>query len=167
MPSTKRPRKAYRPRIIAANNLGIALHRCAKPHKDDRAEVLAKLDEALSALRAGVATELDWSIAAGGVSVAKAIERLGVVRGLSAHLATIEEALQAIYDRCSRPHIWLRPTLSLSELDAMHLLLELHTFQVGQLSRSELIAAIDMAQKQIRADGHTSTVVRDIERMAA
>lgn len=168
MSRSKPPRKRYRPRPIAVNTLAIALHRCAKPAREDREEVLSMLAKALAKLQGGTASELDWSVAAGGVSTAQAIERQGVVRGLSQHLAGIEAALQAIYNRCKRPNLWLRPTLTEPEIEAMKLLLELHTFQLEHLSRSELIAAVDQAQKQTLADGHTSTVVReDIERMAA
>jgi hypothetical protein len=130
--------------------------------------VLSVLANALSNLRDGSATLLDWEIAAGGAATALAIERQGVVRGLADYLASIEAALRAIYNRCSRPSLWLRPTLTEPETQATHLLLELHTFQLDHLSRSELIAALNQAQKQTLADGHTCTVVReDIERMAA
>lgn len=168
MSRNKPPRKRYRPRQIAVNTLGLALHRCAKPAREDRAEVLGMLSKALASLREGTASEHDWSIAAGGVATAQAIERQGVVRGLSQHLAGIEAALQAIYNRCRRPSLWLRPTLTEPEIEATHLLLELHTFQLEHLSRSELIAAVDQAQKQTLANGYTATVVReDIESMAA
>ena len=40
-------------------------------------------------------------------------------------------------------------------------------FQFEQLGRAELIAAMDAATKTTIAQGHTATVVRDIERMAA
>ena len=168
MSRNKPPRKRYRPRDVAINNLGLALHRCAKPAREDREEILATLSKALANLRAGIGTELDWSIAAGGVVLALAIERRGVVRGLDGYLAGFEEALQAIYDRCKRSQIWLRPTLTEPEIEATHALLWMHSLQLNYLSRSELIAAVDQAQKQTLASGHTPTVVReDIERLAA
>lgn len=168
MAKSKPPRKRYRPRLVAVNTLDLALHRCAKPAREDRAEVLAMLGKALASLQAGTGSELDWSIAAGGLATAQAIERLGVVRGLADHLARIDRALQSIYNRCMSTQLWLRPTPSTEEQEALQLLLQLHTFQVNQLSRSELIAAVDLAQKQTRAQGHSATVVReDIERMAA
>lgn len=167
MSRNKKPRKAYRPRQVVANTLEIVLHRAAKPAPEDRAEVLAKLQEAIKALCTGVATELDWSVAVGAVSVALAIERQGVVRGLQAHLVSAEAVLQAIYDRCYLPKMWLRPTLSFQEVEALQLLYELHAFQVEQLGRGELLAAIDAAAKETIAQGHQVTLVRDIERMAA
>lgn len=167
MSHNKKPRKAYRPRHVAIDTMQVALHRAAKPSRDDRAEILAKLDGAVRALCTGMATELDWSIAAGSLAVATAIERQGVVRGLQEHLAVIEQVLQAIYDRCRLPALWLRPVLAVQEVDAVRLLLELHAFQLGQLGRAELLAAMGAAERDTLAQGHRATVVRDIERMAA
>lgn len=167
MSRNKKPRKAYKPRQIVANTLEVVLHKAAKPAPEDRAEVLAKLQEAVKALCTGVATEFDWSVAAGAVAVAMAIERQGVVRGMQAHLVSAEAVLQGIYDRCRLPQMWLRPTLSFQEVEALQLLCELHAFQVDQLGRGELLAAIDAAGKQTIAQGHQVTLVRDLERMAA
>ncbi|PQA78718.1 hypothetical protein [Rhodoferax sp. TS-BS-61-7] len=167
MSRNKKPRKAYRPRQIAVNTLQVALWRAAKPARSDRADVLGKLSASVQALCAGVATELDWSIAAGSASVAQAVERQGIVRGLGEHLASAEAALQAVYDRCRTSVMWLRPTLTIQEVDALRLLLELHTFQVEQLGRAEFLAAIDAAQQDTIAQGHTVTLARDLERMAA
>lgn len=167
MSRNKKPRKSYRPRQIAVNTLEVALWRAAKPARSDRADVLGKLSASVQALCSGVATELDWSIAAGSVSVAQAVERQGIVRGLGEHLASAEAALQAVYDRCRTSVMWLRPTLTIQEVDALRLLLELHTFQVEQLGRAEFLAAIDAAQQDTIAQGHTVTLARDLERLAA
>lgn len=167
MSRSKKPRKAYRPRQIAVNTLDLALHRAAKPAREDRAEVLDKLNAAVKALCTGVATEMDWSVAAGAVAVAMAVERQGIVRGLQEHLDSAEQVLQAIHDRCRLPMMWLRPTLTLPEVDAVRLLAELHTFQIEQLGRAEFLAAIDAATKETLAQGHQATVVRDLDRMAA
>ena len=145
MSRNKRPRKPYRPKPVTADTLGLALHFAAKPTKEDREEVLSVLRQAIKALRAGVATEHDWSVAAGGVSVAQAIERQGIVRGLREHITTTEQALQAIYDRAMRVGggRWVRTSLWFDEMDALANFLELHTFQVHQLGRAEMLAAID------------------------
>ncbi len=167
MSRNKKPRKAYRPHQITVNTLGLALYHTAKPARQDRAELLSGVGESVQALCAGVATELDWSIAAGALAVSMAIERQGVVRGLQEHLASAERALQAIYDRCRLPALWLRPTLTIQEVDTVRLLQELYAFQIEQLGRAEFLAAADMATRDTIAQGHRATVVRDVERMAA
>ncbi len=167
MSRNKKSRKAYRPRQILVNTLEVALHHAAKPARADRVEVLGLLGKSIQALCAGVATEQDWSIAAGAVAVAKAVERQGIVRGLYEHLAHAEEALQAIYDRCRLQAMWLRPILTIQEVDALRLLQELHTFQIDNLGRAEFLAAIDAAHHTSIQEGHTVTLARDLERLAA
>lgn len=173
MSTNKKPRKAYRPRPVTAHTMTLAMHYAAKPAAADRRQVLGMLGSAIQALREGVATEHQWSIAAGSVTVALAIERQGIVRGLLGHLKAAEHALQAIYDRATRTNTgtgggrWVRVTLYYQELDALQTFLDLHAFQVHQLGRAEFLAAIDAAQKDTIAKGFTATVVRDVERMAA
>lgn len=160
MSRSHKPRKAYRPRQIAINTMEIALHRAAKPAPADRAVVLNILRLAAKALREGVATELQWSIVAGGVDVAKAIERQGIVRGLAEHLASADASLQAIYDRAMATGTWKATALHYYELDAVQTFVDLHVFQVNQLGRAEFLAAIDRATGQVRADGNKVTLIR-------
>ena len=169
MSRNKKPRKAYRPKPVSLDTLSVASHFAAKPSKQDREEVLRPLRDAVKALREGVATELQWSIAAGGVSVAQAIERQGIVRGLHEHIKTTEKVLQNIYDRalCIGGGRYIRATLYFNEIDTLSDFLELHTFQVNQLGRAEMLAAIDEAQRQTIAQGHVATLVHNIERLAA
>ncbi len=167
MSRNKRPRKAYRPRPVVANTLDLALHHAAKPAAADRDEVLGILRQAIRALREGVATEHQWSIVAGSVAVAQAIERGGIVRGLHEHLRATESTLQAIYDRAMQAGRWTRATLYGPELAALDTFMDLHAFQVAQLGRAEFLAAIDTAHRDIVAQGHTPHLARDLERMAA
>jgi hypothetical protein len=169
MSRNKKPRKAYRPRPIAVNTLDLALHRAAKPAVADRDEILGVLRKAIQALREGVALEHQWSIAAGAVTVALAIERQGIVRGLQEHFKSAEQHLQDIYDRAMKTGggRWTRVTLYYQELDALQLLYELHEYQLDQLGRAEFLAAIDAAKKDTIAAGFAPVVVHDVERMAA
>jgi len=167
MSRSHKPRKAYRPRPIAINTLELAMHRAAKPARADREEVLGMLRQAIKALREGVATELQWSIAAGAVDVAKAIERQGIVRGLSEHLNTATVALQAIYDRAMATGTWRCTALWYHELDALQTFQDLHAFQIHQLGRAEYRAAIDQATNKARLAGANVTLVRDLQEMAA
>jgi len=159
MSCSHKPRKAYRPRPSA---------RAAKPAQADREEVLGILQDAIKALREGVATELQWSIADGALEVSKAIEHQGIVRGLAEHLATTSTALLAIYDRAMATGTWRSTALWYYELDALQTFLDLHTFQVHQLGRAEFLAAVDGATNQVRRQGGNVTVVRgDLQEVAA
>ena len=168
MSANKKPRKAYRPRHVAVNNLELALHGAATPTSDN-AQVLTELAEVIKALREGVATEHQWSIAAGSIEVALAIERGGVVRGLYEHLEAAGKALDAIHERTLRAGggRWVRATLYFNEIDAIQTMYDLHKFQVSKISRHEFVAALDSAQRAIKAQGNRPTLVAPQERMAA
>lgn len=169
MANNKKPRKPYKPRQVIVNTMDLAMHRAAKPAKEDRAEVLNGLRAAVKALREGVATELQWSIAAGSLAVSLAIEKQGKVRGLAGHLQIIEHALQDIYDRAllTGGGRWIRVTLRFNEIEAINDLVFFQKLQMDQLGRAEFMAAIEAAQKDTIAQGHTVAVVRDLERLAA
>lgn len=167
MGKTAKPRRRYRPRQVALNTLGLAIHSAAKPAQADRDQVLAVLRRSHKALREGVATEFDWSVVAGAGDVAKAIERQGIVRGLAEHLDTATRALQAIYDRAMASGSWRTTALHYYELDAIQTLVDLHAFQVNQLGRAELLRAIDAAQSQARAAGENVTVLAGREMIGA
>jgi hypothetical protein len=169
MSANKKPRKAYRPRAVTADTMALALSLAAKPAAADRAEVLDILRSAIKALREGVATEQQWAIAAGAVTVALAIERQGVVRGLLEHLQAAGRALEGIHSRAMHQGCgqWVRATLYYQELDALATFLDLHAFQLDHLGRAEFLAAIDKAQQRVITQGDNATVVRDLERLAA
>ena len=169
MSANKKPRKPYRPRPVAVNTLELALLNAAVPHKDDRAEILGVLRKSVQALREGVATERDWSIAAGAVTVAQAIERQGIVRGLAGHIKVVDDALQAIHERALRKGggRWVRVTLYFNEIEALNDLVWIQKLQLSKLGRQEFLAAIDAAQKDIISQGDTVTVAHDLERLAA
>ena len=160
-------RKRYRPRQITFDTLGVALRRAAKPPAADREEILSLLHLAHKALREGVATELQWSIIAGAVDVSLAIERQGVVRGLQEHLKSAEHALQSVYDRAMLAGSWKPTSLHYQELDAVLTFVDLHTFQVNQLGRAELLKAIGIATRQVTNSGANVNVVHDLSTLQA
>lgn len=161
----------HKPRRIrfapTANTMAIALHHAAKPSRADVGELLDAVQAAFKALREGVATERQWSILAGTLDVALAVERQGVVRGLHSHLTAAEQALQTVYNRAMRSTSWQPTALHFHELDAIHTFVDLHAYQVKQLSRAEYLAAIRSAQARNRHLGNTVTTVTDLERLAA
>lgn len=151
------------------DTLALALHHAAKPPAADIQDLLHTLQDAHRAMREGVATNRHWAILAGALSAAQAIERRGIVRGLSGHLDAATTALDAIYLRAMKTGIWRATALRYDELDAIATLAELHTFQIHQLGRAELLAAINSAANKIRANGDTVTLSQtpNLERLAA
>lgn len=173
--TSKHPRKAYRPRWApTADTLALALHRAAKPAQADVNEVLQAMKAAARALCGGAATEMQWSIMAGSLDVANAIEKRGIVRGLAEHLQAADTALQAAYNRAmvsgngAHP-TWRAPALHSYEIEAIRTFADLHAFQCRQLGRAEFLQAIDAAAAHVRSTGACVTLAnsQDIERLAA
>lgn len=129
--------------------------------------MLGILKAAIDALLKGDGRERDWAVAAGAVTTAQAIEAQGIVKGLAAELAQAEQLLQRIYDRSRLGPLWVRPTLTTAEQATLRDLYALHSFQIDQLGRKELIAALDLAERTTIAQGHTATMATDLERLAA
>lgn len=148
------------PRVV--NTLEIAINGAAKIHDQDVKELLSAVDAAWKALREGVATRHQWSILAGSLDVAKAIERQGVMRGAFEHLNSADEALKSIYKRANTVDSWKPTALYFKELDDILAFISLHAQQVRSLSRSEFDQAINSAAGQIRSNGGRVTVIRHV-----
>lgn len=162
--------KPRRPRWLATGHtMAIALHRAAKPDPANIEQILQTLTIAAKALREGVATERQWSVLAGSLDVAMAIERQGVVRGLHEHLASADSALKSIHTRAHQTGCWKPTALHYFEIDAVNAFVNLHAYQSKQLSLAEYVRALDSATGQIRSTGGrvTMTKVRDFEGAAA
>lgn len=160
MSQSKKPRKAYRPRFVTAHTMGLASHLAAKPQAREVDHLIRDVTAAATALREGVASNYQWSVIAGSLDVANAIERQGVVRGLKEHLTAADIALQAIYKRASLDDGWRAPTLRYDELEAVREFVDLHAFQLKQLSRAEFMRAIQAAAGQILSNGGSVTFSR-------
>lgn len=153
--------KPRRPRWPAINNtMAVAQERASKLDQRSTKQLMQTITSAATALREGVATRLQWSIVAGSIDLALAIERQGVVRGLQEHLASAEVALKAIYTRATQNRQWQPTALYYSEIDAMQALISLHTFQLDQLSLAEYRRAVASASGQIRSAGDRVLVNR-------
>lgn len=145
-----------------ADTMAIALGQVVKPPQGDVTEILQALNNAHTALRQGVATELQWSIMSGSLEVARSIHRMGVVRDISGHLGTAHTALQAIYDRAMLTGRWRAPALWFIEMEALDVFVQLHAYQARELSRSEFLRAIDMAETAIKKHGHKPIISRGV-----
>lgn len=154
--SARKPRRARW--LPTGDTMTIAKHYATKPLQTDIEQVLDVVHGAHKALREGAATEQHWSILAGCLDVAKAIERQGVVRGLYDDLISAENALQTLYNRATIGMMWHAPTCHHHELDAMLAFVNLHAFQLRQLGRAEYLKAIASALGTARANGGQATV---------
>ncbi len=159
-----------RPRWPAINNtFAVAQDNASKLQASDIKKILETINLSAKALREGVATELQWSIVAGAIDLANAIERQGIVRGMHEHLASADAALKSIHARATAAGPWKPATLHYFEIDTMSEFVNLHAFQLKQLSLAEYKRAVANAAGNIRGAGNHVTVnkIRDFAGAAA
>ena len=162
--------KPRRPRWLPiVNAMAVAQDHASKIDPDDIEQIVQTITLSAQALREGVATQLQWSIVAGSIDMAHAIERLGIVRGMREHWASADAALQSIHARATAAGPWRPTALHYFELDAMSAFIGLHAFQLRQLSLAEYKRAVTSATGQIQRTGGRVTVtkVHDFEGAAA
>jgi hypothetical protein len=143
-------RQRYAP---TAHTMSLVLRQVTRLTTHELGQVLGPVDASMTALREGVATELQWSILASTVEIAIAVEDKGAVRGLRGHLVAAERALQGIKLRAMATGEWRPTALYYQELDDVKAAVELHRFQLEQLSSAEAIKALDLAKGRVRAAG--------------
>lgn len=145
---------ARQPRPITADTMRLASFRAAKSSDDEIESVIAPTRTAFKALREGVATEEQWAILAGTVSVAIRVEDQGAaVSGYAGHLKAAEDALQGIYLRAMATGAWRPTALYWQEIDAIDEFVSLHKFQLQQLGNGEIRDAIAKAASTVRSQG--------------
>ncbi|CAN7199561.1 hypothetical protein LJR118_000577 [Acidovorax sp. LjRoot118] len=145
-------RKPRRPRDVRPP-FRTAMLRASRLTEEERGSIMNPVRACLKALREGVATELQHDVLHTTMQISLAIERAGVVRGLGNHFNEAVDALDAIATRCRRGSTWLATALHFYELDAMATAVDLHDYQLQQLSFGELRAVINRVLATTRSSG--------------
>lgn len=151
----KRCRRTIRP---LTNPLLVARYHATTLTPAELTGILTPIQAAFDALRRGAARCDDWCVLAGSLGVAQNIERQGIVRGLHGHLQAAEQALQAIEARATAnaPRVpWAAPTLHFHEIEAVHVFIDVHAFQLRQLSYAEFRRAYLATEGQVKSRGGT------------
>lgn len=137
----------------STETLAIARHNAQLLSQANRDDILQPLQAAFTALREGVATELQWATIAGNVALSIAIEELGVVRGLMGHLTAADLALAGINRRAMASGCWKATALYYEEIDNIREGISLYRYQLTKLSRGEYLQAVDKAEANVRSRG--------------
>lgn len=148
-----RKRSNYRPRHIHADPLRVARNQATTLTDAELAQISGPIRAAFDALRRGAATDDHWCVLAGALRMAQNIERQGVVRGLAHHLRAADAALAAVEQRATRTDHWRTPTLYAAEIDAISTLVDVHLYQLQQLSYGEFRAVYQQTIGQVRTQG--------------
>ena len=130
------------------------------------ATTIAPLRACFEHVRAGVATHDEYIVLHSAFLVAQEIEAQGVVRGLHEHIAAALQACQAYEWRSSTGQGWKPSALHFHELDAMREMLDLHEFQLQQLTAAELHeAARRLIARTQSQGGQVFEAENDLSRM--
>lgn len=130
-------RKPRKPRTIR-DPFRTAIMRATRHTATELASVMSPVRQCLKLVREGVATQLQFEVLQSTMLVAEAIEHSGIVRGLADHIASALQACAAIEARALTSGAWQQTALHFYELDALATAVDLHEFQLQQLSAGEL-----------------------------
>lgn len=148
-----RGRVPRKPRPVHANTLGRVLARTALLSATEVRETIAPARAVFERLQRGMATEDQHTVLATSIALMAEIERGGIVRGLHGHIATAQAAMASIRTRALVGGAWRQTPLYFHELDALREALDLHEFQLRQLSAGELTAAAKKLIARTRSSG--------------
>lgn len=117
------------------------------------ADIMEPTRACLAAAVAGVATQLQFQVLDTHTELALEIERTRIVRGLAGHIAQAQTALASWSQRAMASDTWMSTALEFSELDALTTFMDLHEFQLQQLSAGEVYRASQRMIARIRSAG--------------
>lgn len=135
-------KRTHRQRRVLTNPVALATRGASLLPAHEVAGIIQPAVDALDALRQRRALPDDWAYLASALGCAHAIEQQGVVRGLMEQLQGIDDALIAIEQRATACGQWASPTLYATEIEAIRLLIDVHRFQLQNLSHREFNAAL-------------------------
>jgi hypothetical protein len=117
------------------------------------AQAITPMRAAMLALKRRTATELDWMWLVTCAQVGMSIERQGVVRGLAQHLQDALDVCSTIADRAHTSGQWCSPCLRGDEIETLDTAIDLHEYQLQQLSYGEYTQACERARKHVSSTG--------------
>ncbi|WP_343740017.1 hypothetical protein [Delftia tsuruhatensis] len=102
------------------------------------ASIIDPVRECFAQIRAGTATEVHATVMHSTIQVAREVERGGIVHGLAEHLDSAQSACAAYLARCRAGGAWHPSAVHFYELDALTAAIDLHEFQLQQLTAHEI-----------------------------
>ena len=162
-------RKKPRQRREMRSPFVTALMRATKLTPEELDSIMTPMRACLKAVREGVATQMQFEVLQSSMVIAEAIEHSGIVRGLADHIASALQACSAIEARALTSGAWQQTALYFQELDALATAVDLHEYQLQQLSSGELHRIVQQTMTRTASTG--GNVVRvsetDLAAMAA
>lgn len=117
------------------------------------AETMAPLRTAFAHIREGVATHNEYVVLYSIMRIAQEVEHMGIVRGLQEHISAALQACESYQARSGHADNWRPSALHFHELDALREMVDLHEFQLKQLTASEVHEAARRLIARTRSEG--------------
>jgi hypothetical protein len=147
MPSTKKPRKRYRPRPVSLTPVDDAIAYASKLRDSQQTDLQDPLQRAFDGLRTGTGGWPAWCAMADGMNVAERLAQAGIASDRLPEIRTAQAALAAVYERHQQRNTW---TLRGPELEALDFALLLHRVQLQHATQAEVAAAISKVQRCVQ-----------------
>lgn len=117
------------------------------------ADCIGPLRACFTAMREGRITHDQYLVINSHLLIAQEIERQGVVRGLQAHISAALAAVESYAARCGTAENWRPSAMYFHEIEAIDTALDLHKYQIEQLTAQELHTARDRLIARTQAEG--------------
>ncbi|KOC19228.1 hypothetical protein GL58_18625 [Comamonas testosteroni] len=117
------------------------------------AETMGSLRTAFAHMREGVATHSEYVVLHSNMLIAQEIEQMGVVRGLQEHITAALQACASYQERSGYAESWRPSDIHFHELDALGSMLDLHEFQLQQLTAREVHQATQRLVARTKSAG--------------
>jgi hypothetical protein len=140
-------------RTLDGDLINKVLTNVAKLTPSEVAQAITPMRAAMLNLKRRTATEMDWMWLVTCAQIGMSIERQGVVRGLAQHLQAALDVCSTIADRARETGQWCSPCLRGSEIETLDTAIDLHEYQLQQLSYGEFIQATERAHRYVSSTG--------------
>lgn len=141
------------PRQHGRNPLMVFNQHNSKLTPAEVAETMAPLRTAFAHIREGVATHNEYVVLHSIMRIAQEVEHMGIVRGLQEHISAALQACESYQARSSHAEHWRPSALHFHELDALREMVDLHEFQLKQLTAREVHEAARRLIARTQSEG--------------
>ena len=144
---------ARRRRVVPANPIALALHKATGFTPVELSRIEAQLRGHFDALRSGDGTRHHFAGVCTACELGSAIESRGVVRGLREQFREAERLLLELKGKAEIGGGWINPILTGPQLSQLDEMVDLHLFQLKQLSYGEYQAAWRLMVGRVTSSG--------------
>ena len=141
------------PRQHGRNPLMVFNQHNSKLTPAEVAETMGSLRTAFAHMREGVATHNEYVVLHTSMLIAQEIEQMGVVRGLQEHITAALQACATYQERSGYAKSWVPSDIHFHELDALGTMLDLHEYQLQQLTAREVHLAAQRLVARTKSAG--------------